>query len=204
MRPLSLLVLLALAACRDAVVPVLSPATPTLTVTVDRFKANQHQREWPRGSGNTVTINNSLDDQNGLAGLEVEITDVADGIARTRRFYARDIEEGVTPYDMPVSGMAYAGVRLTRHGEVIALGVAEWPLQPEVRWEVEVQRSPYPQLVDITPIDDLSGAEYDCSWRWCHHIWRFDISEDALNYPGESLWLRLWAFFDCPPDVVCF
>lgn len=204
MRTLPLVVLFALTACRDAVVSVPPPATPTLTVTVDRFEANQHQREWPRGSGNTVTINNSLDDQDGLAGLEVEITDVADGIERTRRFDASHIEAGVTPYDVPASGTARAGVRLTRHGEIIALGVAEWPLQPEVRWEVEVQRSPYPELVDITPMEDLSRAEYGCSWRWCYHIWRFDIGEDALNYPGESLWLRLWAFFDCPPDVVCF
>ena len=183
MRTLSLLALLAaLVACRDAIVPVPPPPTPTLTVTVDRFKSNQHQREWPRGSGSTVTINNSLDDEAGLAGLEVEITDVADGLMRTHRFDASDIEGGLPPYEVPESGTAYAVVRLTRHSEVAAMGIAEWSLQPAIRWEVEIQRSPYPQLVDISPWprDDLfSRAEYDCSWRWCHHIWRFDISEDA-------------------------
>ncbi len=207
MRTLSLLSLLALAACRDAVAPVPPPPTPTLTLTVDRFKTDQHPREWPRDSGNFVMINNSLDDDAGLAGIEVEITDVSDGLVRTRSFDASDLAEGVTPYDVPESGTASALVRLTRHGEIVALGVAEWPLQPKIRWEVEIQRSPYPQLVDIWPWpedDSFSRAEYDCSWRWCHHLWRFDVSEDALNYPGESLWLRLWAFYDCPPDVVCF
>ena len=207
MRTLSLLALLALAGCRDAVVPEPSPPTSTLTVTADRFKADQHPREWPRDSGNFVVINNSLDDEAGLAGLEVEITDVADGIARTHRFDASDIEEGVPPYEVPESGTVNALVRLTWHGKVVATGVTEWPLEPEIRWEVEFQRSPYPQGVDIWPWPDedlFTGAEYDCSWRWCDHLWRFDISDDALNYPGESLWLRLWAFYDCPPGVVCF
>lgn len=205
MRTLSLLALLAaLSACRDAAVPEPPPPSPTLTVTVDRFTTNQHPREWPRGSGNSVMINNSLDDEAGLAGLQIAITDVSDGLERTRRFDASDIAAGVPPYDVPESGTASATVRLTRHGEVVAMGVAEWHLRPEARWEVEILRSPFPQLVDITPGDDFSRAEYGCSWRWCHHIWRFDISEDALNYPGESLWLRLWAFHDCPTDVVCF
>jgi hypothetical protein len=207
MRTLPLLALLALAACRDAVVPVPPPATPTLTVTVDRFKTDQHPREWPRDSGNFVTINNSLNDEAGLAGLEVEITVVSHGLVRTRRFDADDIGDGVPPYDVPESGTAYAGVRLTKHGKVVAIGVADWPLEPEMRWEVEVQRSPYPQGVDIWPWpegDLFSGAEYECSWRWCHHLWRFDVRQDALNYPGESLWLRLWGFYDCSADVVCF
>ncbi|MDE0124676.1 MAG: hypothetical protein OXN97_08890 [Bryobacterales bacterium] len=183
------------------------PPTSTLTVTADRFKTDQHPREWPRDSGNFVVINNSLDDEAGLAGLEVEITDVSDGLVRTHRFDASDIQEGIPPYEVPENGTAHALVRLTGHGKVVATGVAEWPLKPEIRWEVEFQRSPYPQGVDIWPWpdDDLfTRAEYGCSWRWCDHLWRFDISDDALNYPGESLWLRLWAFYDCPPGVVCF
>lgn len=36
------------------------------------------------------------------------------------------------------------------------------------------------------------------------HEYTHALSEDALNYPGESLWLRLWPFYDCPPGVVCF
>ena len=147
-----------------------------------------------------------LDDEAGLAGIEVEITDVADGPGRTHRvhrFTAGDLKEGVTPYDVPEHGTAYAMVRLTQDGEVVAMGVAEWALEPEVRWKVDIQRLPWPPLVGIAPTEDLQ-AEYGCSWRWSHHIWRFDIREDYLNYPGESLWLVLWRFYNCPPDIVCF
>ncbi len=203
MRTLSLLALLSLAACRDAVVPVPPPPPPTLTVTA-RLGRAPFEWEWPFGSDNTVLVNSSLDDEAGLAGIEVEITDVAaDGFVRTHRFDASKIKEGVTPYDVPESGTAYALLRLTQHDSVVAMGVAEWPLRPEIRWEVEVQRSPYPATTGISPAD-LGKAQHDCSWRWCDHIWRFDISEDALNYPDETLWLVLWGFWDCPPGVICF
>ena len=201
MRVLALLALLALLACRDAVVPV--PVQPsTLTVTVGAVPLARW--EWPWDSGDTVMVNNSLEDEAGLAGLEVEITDVADGLVRTHRFDASDLEEGVTPYDVPESGTAHAQVRLTRHGKVVAMGVAEWALQPEIEWKVEIQRTPYPPAVGISPTEDLSKAQYRCSWGWCQNVWRFDISEDALNYPGDTFWLLLWAVRECPSGLVCF
>ena len=204
MRAQSLLALLALTACRDAVIPVPPPPRSTLTVTV-RLTSSFHW-EWPRGSGNSVVVNSALDDEAGLAGIEVEITDVADGgLVRTHSFDASDLAEGVTPYEVPESGTAQALVRLTQDGKVVAIGIAEWPLRPEIEWEVEIQRAPRPMSVgSISPAGDLSKAEYGCGWRWCDHIWRFDISEDVLNYPGETLWLVLWAVYECPPDVVCF
>ena len=201
MRVLALFALLALPACRDAVVPV--PVQPS-TVTVTVGAVPLARGEWPWGSGDTVMVNNSLDDEAGLAGLEVEITDVADGLVRTHRFDARDLEEGVTPYEVPEGGTAYALVRLSQHGQVVATGVAEWALQPEVEWKVEIQRTPYPPAVGISPTEDLSRARYRCSWGWCQNVWRFDISEDALNYPGDTLWLLLWAVRECPSDLVCF
>ena len=77
--------------------------------------------EWPYDSGNTVRLNNSFDDESGLAGIEVEITDVADGLVRTTtRFDAGDLKGGVAPYDVPESGTAYALLRLTQHGRVVA------------------------------------------------------------------------------------
>lgn len=150
-------------------------------------------------------LNNLLDDEAGLAGIEVEITDVADGLVRTHSFDASDLAEGVTPYGVPESGTAQALVRLTQDGKAVAIGIAEWPLRSKIQWKVGIQRAPSPLAVgSISPAGDLSKAEYGCGWRWCDHIWRFDISEDVLNYPRETLWLVLWAFYPCPPDAVCF
>ena len=145
------------------------------------------------GSGDTVVVNNSLDDEAGLAGLEVEITDVADGLVRTTRFDASDLEEGVSPYDVPESGTAYALLRLTQHGRAVAIGVAEWPLRPAIQWEVEIERSPQPYGAAIPRWADLNQAQVPCAYWWCQGVWRFDISEDAANSPSEALWITLWA-----------
>lgn len=48
------------------------------------------------------------------------------------------------PFDVPESGTAHVLVRLKRDGEVVAEGIAEWPLAPDVEWEIEVERSPFP------------------------------------------------------------
>ena len=61
-------------------------------------------------------------------------------LVRTTRFDASDLKGGVAPYDVPESGTAYALLRLTQHGRVVATGVAEWPLPPAIQWEVEIER----------------------------------------------------------------
>lgn len=200
MRALSLLALLALTACREAVVPVLIP-DPTLTVSRARGSG---RAEWPRGSGDTIRVNNSLDDEAGLAGLEVEITDVADGIARTMRFDASDIKEGVARYDVPESGSAHAMLRLTQHGRVVATGVAEWPLRPAIQWEVEIERSHHPFSAVLPDGIDVNQTKLPCVYWWCQNVWRFDISEDATNFPGETLWMALWAVDPTSCQDLCF
>ena len=85
MRALLLaLLVLALGACRS---PVEEVPTATLTVTVSDWI----ELEWPYFSGDTVRLNNSFDEEAGLAGIEVEITDVAAGLVRTHRFDASDL-----------------------------------------------------------------------------------------------------------------
>ena len=112
--------------------------------------------------------------------------------------------EDSSPYDVPESGTIYASVRLTQHGKVVAIGVAEWLLQPETRWRIEIQRSPYPTGVSGVSVSDfVNKTQVLCGWRGCRSVWRFDISEDALNYPDEALWMKLWGFTPCPPPLVC-
>ena len=184
MRALLLaLLVLALGACRN---PVDETPVAMFTVTVSDWI----ELEWPYLSGDTVRLNNSFDEEAGLAGIEVEITDVAAGLVRTHRFSASDLEEGVTPCDVPENGTAYALLRLTQDGKVVATGVAEWALQPAIQWEVEIERSPYPYEAFIDEAD-LNQAQQRCG-RGCQRVWRFDISEDAVNYPDEALWLLLW------------
>lgn len=73
MRAQSILILLplALAACRETVGPIPAPA---LTVTIGAQV--WREREWPEFSGDTVELNNSPDDQSGLAGVEIAFTGV--------------------------------------------------------------------------------------------------------------------------------
>lgn len=199
---LPLIALLALTACHDAVVPVVVP-DPTLTVTVSRGSG---LGEWPRDSGDTVMYNNSFDDEAGLAGIEVEITDVADGLVRTTRFDASDIKDGVASYGVPERGTAHALLRLTQHGKVVAVGVAEWALRPAIQWEVEIERSPIPINAGIPQRgqENLNQARLPCAWWWCQGVWRFDISEDATNFHGEALWMTLWGVDPTSCADICF
>lgn len=191
MKALPMLLAALAVACRSVIAPDVTP-TSTLTVEVSAYR-------W----GDTIKINNSFENETGFAGLELEVTDAADGVVRTHRFDASDLAGGVTPYEVPDTGIASAKVRLTQQGQVVATGIAEWHLRPGIAWTIQLERSPYPHERGISPTDDLTKAEYLCGWRGCHHIWRFDISDHAANYPGESLWLTLLAFADCPEGFAC-
>ena len=139
MKALPALLVLALSACRTPVEEVPVPVA-TLTVTARSLYTTIR---WPTDDpGDTVRLNSSFDDDAGLASIEIEITDVAGGLVRTHRFDVRDLEEGIPPYDVPESGKASALLRLTQHGKVVAIGVAEWALRPKIQWEVEIERAP--------------------------------------------------------------
>jgi len=199
-RALLALLVLALSACRTPVEEVPVPVA-TLTVTA---RSVYTTIRWPTDApGDTVTFNSSFDDDAGLAGIEIEITDVAGGLVRTHHFDVRDLEEGIPPYEVPESGKASALLRLTQHAKVVAIGVAEWPLQPRIQWEVEIERAPRP-LNAAVPRERLKEARPPCFWWWCQGVWRFDINEDAVNYPDEALWLTVWAVDPTSCEDLCF
>lgn len=189
MRALPLLVLAL--ACRGVVEP--APVVPASTLTLKVFAYL-----WP----DSIKAYNGLDNENGFAGFEIVVTDSVAGVVRHHRFDASDLDS-VMPYQVPDSGTAYATLRLTQRRQIVAAGVARWNLQPGTEWTIELQRSPYPHGRFIEPTDDLTKPEYLC-WGWgsCHHIWRFDISEDGANYPGESLWMTLLSFTGCPEELI--
>lgn len=189
MRALPLLVLAL--ACRGVAEP--APVVPASTLTLKVFAYR-----WP----DSIKAHNALDNETGFAGFEIVVTDSIAGAVRHHRFDATDLED-VTPYEVPDAGTAYATLRLIQERQVVSTGVARWNLQPGTAWTIQLERSPYPHERFIEPTDDLTKAEYLCwGWRSCHHIWRFDISEDGANYPGESLWLTLLAFADCPESMI--
>lgn len=175
------LILVLLAAMSGAGCGILDPNTPTLEVSVNDDDAMfTREEEW-------VTLHNSLSDPNGLAGIEVHLN----GIGRSRSFTAADLPSD--PFDVPESGTAQVLVRLTRDGDVVAEGAARFPLAPDVEWEIEVERSPYPIAAGIDFDYATQPNPVGCTWFWCREVWRFDIREDARNYEAERLWLTIWA-----------
>lgn len=189
MRALSLLALLLLAlnACHEAVAPI---PTPTLTVTIGAQVGRE--REWPEFSGDTVRLNNSPHDQDGLAGVEIAFTGVhATGMLLVD---ADDLKERGEPhFDVPEHGRVTARLRLVQDGELVAEGTAAWTLRPAIQWELEIERSPYPWRAFLDPEQDLDDQPpLRCAYWWCEGVWRFDISEDGVNYSGEALWMTLW------------
>ena len=173
-------ILVALACMSGSACGILGPGTPTMEVSVNDDDAMYtREDEW-------VTLYNSRADPNGLAGLEVHVT----GIGRSRIFTATDLPSD--PFDVPESGTAHVLVRLKRDGEVVAEGIAEWPLAPDVEWEIEVERSPYPIATGIDFDYATQPNPVGCTWFWCREIWRFEIQEDARNYEAERLWVTIW------------
>lgn len=206
MRTLSLLALLAvLSACRDAVVPEPPPPSPTLRIVV----AGSGAMEWPRNSGETVMFNSSLDQEAGLAGIAIAIG----GVLETAALFLDAVHlkptrtgRGDLPiFDVPEDGLISVRLWLTQHGEIVAHGMAEWALEPRVKWTIEIQRGPYPTTPIILEGADLNQPFVPCNdWRFCRGSYRIDdIREDAASYPGEALWLSVWGGY-CPPDVVCY
>ena len=181
-----ILILVLLAGMSGTGCGILDPNTPTLEVSVnDDDTMFTREEEW-------VTLYNSLTDPNGLGGIEVHVK----GIGRSRSFTAADLPSD--PFDVPESGTAEVLVRLTRDGEVVAEGIAQWPLSPDIQWTVEVERSPYPIAQGVDFGYATQPNPVGCGWFWCREVWRFDIREDARNYEAERLWLTIKAY---DPDL---
>ena len=187
----TLLALLALAACRDAIGPL-----PTATLTIGA--GVQGTMEWPRNSGDTVTLSSSLDEQAGLAGLTVTIIGATEDEAivldaQTLKAI-KPTRAGVTHFDVPDTGAISIHLQLVQDGEPVARGIIAWQLEPSIQWTAGIERSPYPASAWLSappPDVDFDQPAVPCGDIWCRQAYRIDISEGATNYPGEALWLTL-------------
>jgi hypothetical protein len=138
-----------------------------------------HTAEWPLGSGETITVNNSVRDSAGLAGLEVSVflPGGSDLVLRASDFDGRTRTYG--PIAIEKDGEAHVFVRLLQHGVPAAEGSISWTPGDRARWQVIVARHAHPGYAD---------ENLNCGVL-CVAIARFPIREDARNYSAESFWL---------------
>ncbi|MDE2980976.1 MAG: hypothetical protein OXU74_07245 [Gemmatimonadota bacterium] len=152
-----------------------------LEITAGSGEAPVHTAKWPWATSETVTVNNSVADSAGLAGLEVEVF-LPGGPDITLRASDFDGRRNLTYGPILIgrdSGEARIFARLRRHRTVVAAGSISWILGDRARWQVMVVRHAHPGYAD---------ENLNCG-ALCVEAARFPISEDARNYPAESLWL---------------
>lgn len=146
----------------------------------------------------TVQLVNGLDDPKGFAGLEIVVS--AEDMP-TRRYTAShfaNVDE--TKFKVPETGFATVTARVVQDGRIVAEISERWGLGPELQWDMQVERAPYPGSEGFLP--DPESPE--CQWFWCAFIWRSAIAEGAANYEGEALWVVLYrhdpdeCVDDCP------
>ena len=162
---------------------------PHFEVNVGDNRRPIHQMEWPLGSGEFVTVNNSVVDPAGLAGLEVEVStpdgvrhilDASDFLGRPGQVY------GPVPFDG--YGEVRALIRIRQHDAPVAEGRIAWTIDPDGHdgWEIVVDRWPNTLYdgIDITAPEPCGVSQFRCTTAA-----RFEIDEVARNYPDEALWL---------------
>ena len=155
---------------------------PMLTIRVGE---GRYPTRWPDDT-TYVTVNGDLDDPKGFAGLEIIVS--GDGIP-TRTYNASQFAGGDVQFRVPDSGSATIVVRIVQDGRIVAQVSERWGLAPKIRWDIDVERAPYPQSEGF-PQDPDNLTE--CQWFWCAFKWRNPIDADAANYDGEALWVVLY------------
>ncbi|MDE0358992.1 MAG: hypothetical protein OXN92_14835 [Gammaproteobacteria bacterium] len=145
-----------------------------------------------------VQLVNGLDDPKGFAGLEIIVS--AEDMP-TRRYTAShfaSVDE--TKFKVPETGFATVTARVVQDDRIVAEVSERWGLGPELQWDIDVERAPYPGNEGFLP--DPENPE--CQWFWCAFIWRSPIADGAANYEGEALWVVLYrhdpdeCLDDCP------
>ena len=139
-------------------------------------------------SGDTARVRlvNGFDDPKGFAGLEVIISGEN---MPTRTYGAPNLAGGAVPrFKVPDTGYATVTARIIQGGRVVAEVSERWGLGPELHWDLNVERAPYPVNEGFLP--DPENPE--CQWFWCASIWRSSIAAVAANYEGEALWVTLY------------
>jgi hypothetical protein len=154
----------------------------TLTIRVGEGK---YPARWPDDT-TFVIVNGKLDDPRGLAGLEVTVS--GDDMA-TRMYNASHFAGGDVQFRVPDTGFATIVARIVQDGRIVAEVSGRWRFGPTIRWDIDVERAPYPQNEGFP--QDLDHPT-SCQWFWCAFKWRDLIDTNAANYDGEALWVVLY------------
>lgn len=174
--------------------PFAADPDPTLTI---RVAGGKYPVRWPDDT-TFVTVNGELDDPRGLAGLEVTVS--GDDMP-TRTYNASHFAGGDVQFRVPDTGFATIVARIVQDGRTVAEVSGRWGFGPKTRWDIDVERAPYPQNEGFPQdLDHLTS----CQWFWCAFKWRDLIDTNAANYDGEALWVVLYrhdpdeCVDDCP------
>lgn len=143
------------------------------------------EMEWPPGSGDSVTVNQSLTDPKGLGSFYIEVVVVTEApvVLNASDFRGRpnNTAEAIM---LPDRGKPAVFMTLGAFGYN---GYIEWTLNPGVEsWNLAIERVPV--ALGITLDDDLTPR---CHPPRCHQFTRIELSASERNYPGEALWLVL-------------
>ena len=136
-----------------------------------------------RGASLQVTAYGDIGDPKGLVGLEVQVDN--------RVFTAADLPS--ERFEVAEHGTINFAVALRQEGIVAFEGHGSWALEPDVEWELEVERAVYPSGAPPGhPPRNLHSPNPDCYWFWCSKVWRWELKEEMLNDEDEALWVTLW------------
>ena len=183
MKAVLLPLLLALSSCS-----VLTDAEDAATLTIS-VNSGTSSLPWPRGSETRQVLFNSLGDDRGFAGLEIEISSPAWDTAWDTVFTVADFRDHAPSFEVPDSGRLRIFARLVQAGRVVAEGSGSWMLKQGAEWWVRVNRAPYPPTEGVFSLTEAGTGR--CAWFWCIANWRFPVAEEAANYEMEALWLTL-------------
>ena len=136
-----------------------------------------------RSASLEVTADGEIGNPKGLAGLEIRVDN--------RVFTAADLPS--PRFEVAERGTMHFTVTLRQEGIVAAEGSGSWALEPDVEWELEVERAIYPSGAPPGhPPTNLHTPNPDCYWFWCSKVWRWELKEGLLNQEDEALWITLW------------
>ena len=142
---------------------------------------------WPHGSGERLELVNSLDEQRGMAGFEIDIADTT--------FTATDFRFLPPRFVVPDTGHMTFVMRLMQDGELVSDGSESWELHPGAEWKLYVNRAPYAPTEGYSSPSDIEHPQ--CSWFGCWKNWRFPILEEVRNYEQEAVWITLYRVDVC-------
>ncbi|MCE2398680.1 MAG: hypothetical protein J4F34_06575 [Gemmatimonadetes bacterium] len=140
----------------------------------------------------TLSLRALTADGEEVAGLELFVGgDVFPGL-NARKFTATGLLADTSHWVVPDHGTATATARIFEDGRVVAEGIGEWGLEPEVEWILYISRG-YSAVLHVVGVDP-EDPKCPEGIPECHRVWRFPIVEDAANYENDALWMWVQRF----------